>query len=113
MVNATNAIRELDRAGQPITFQAVAVAAGVSRSWLYRNPQMRAGVGPVLRQRSRGQLDIDDPGQASGGHGHRGGRPVEGADLIASGGQAGRELARGAGRLHAVAVTTFREHGHR
>ena len=44
MVNATNAIRELDRAGQPITFQAVAAAAGVSRSWLYRNPQMRAEI---------------------------------------------------------------------
>lgn len=44
MVNATNAIRELDRAGQPITFQAVAEAAGVSRSWLYRNPQMRAEI---------------------------------------------------------------------
>lgn len=44
VVNATNAIRELDRAGQPITFQAVAAAAGVSRSWLYRDPQMRAEI---------------------------------------------------------------------
>lgn len=32
---ARQAIEELDRAGTPITFTAVASAAGVSRSWLY------------------------------------------------------------------------------
>ncbi len=44
VVNATAAIQELDRAGRPITFQAVAAAAGVSRSWLYRDPDMRAQI---------------------------------------------------------------------
>jgi len=32
---ARQAIEDLDRAGTPITFTAVANAAGVSRSWLY------------------------------------------------------------------------------
>lgn len=44
VLSATAAIQELDRAGTPITFQAVATAAGVSRSWLYRNPDMRAQI---------------------------------------------------------------------
>ena len=38
---ASNAIERLDRAGQPVTFSAVAAAAGVSRTWLYRNPGIR------------------------------------------------------------------------
>jgi hypothetical protein len=38
---ASNAIERLDRSGQPITFSAVAAAAGVSRTWLYRNPAIR------------------------------------------------------------------------
>ena len=32
---AVQALRELDRAGVPVTFAGVAQAAGVSRSWLY------------------------------------------------------------------------------
>lgn len=38
---ASNAIERLDRAGQPVNFSAVATAAGVSRTWLYRNPAIR------------------------------------------------------------------------
>jgi hypothetical protein len=34
------ALRELDRAGMPVTFAAVA-SAGVSRSWLYTQPDIR------------------------------------------------------------------------
>jgi Family of unknown function (DUF6262) len=41
---ATQALRELDRAGTPVTFAAVASAAGVSRSWLYTQPDLRAEV---------------------------------------------------------------------
>ena len=36
--------RELDRAGTAITFTAVAAAAGISRSWLYTQPDLRAGI---------------------------------------------------------------------
>ena len=41
---AETALRELDQQGQPITFQAVARRAGVSRQWLYQQPQLRAEI---------------------------------------------------------------------
>ena len=37
---AIQALRELDRAGMPVTFAAVATAAGISRSWLYTQPDI-------------------------------------------------------------------------
>lgn len=44
VAKARRALRELDRSGQPITFHAVAKAAGVSRSWLYRDADMRGEI---------------------------------------------------------------------
>ena len=41
---AIHAIRELDHAGTPVTFQAVARAGRVSRSWLYSQPDIRAEI---------------------------------------------------------------------
>jgi hypothetical protein len=41
---AIQALRELDRAGAPVTFAAVAAAAGVSRSWLYAQPDIRGQI---------------------------------------------------------------------
>ncbi|MFJ9371591.1 DUF6262 family protein [Nocardia sp. NPDC101769] len=38
---AIRAIRELDAAGATVTFQTVAAAAEVSRSWLYSQPDIR------------------------------------------------------------------------
>ena len=38
---ASNAIEHLNSSGQPVTFSAVAAAVGVSRTWLYRNPEIR------------------------------------------------------------------------
>ena len=38
---AKTALRALDTRGEPITFQAVAHAAGVSRQWLYTQPELR------------------------------------------------------------------------
>jgi hypothetical protein len=38
---AVRALRELDRQGTAITFEAVAAAAGISRSWLYGQPAIR------------------------------------------------------------------------
>jgi hypothetical protein len=35
------ALREVDRAGNVINFQAVARAGGVSRQWLYQQPDLR------------------------------------------------------------------------
>ena len=37
---AVQALRELDRAGTPVTFAGVAQAAGISRSWLYTQPDI-------------------------------------------------------------------------
>lgn len=41
---AIQTIRELDHAGTPVTFQAVARASRVSRSWLYSQPDIRAEI---------------------------------------------------------------------
>lgn len=41
---AIQALRELDQAGTPVSFEAVARQAGVSRSWLYSQPDMRAEI---------------------------------------------------------------------
>jgi len=38
---AVQALRELDRTGAPVTFAAVTATAGVSRSWLYAQPDIR------------------------------------------------------------------------
>ena len=38
------AIRELDRSGTPVTFADVAKAAGVSRSWLYTQPDISSQI---------------------------------------------------------------------
>lgn len=41
---AIRALRELDHAGTPITFQTVARTAGVSRSWLYAQHDLRGEI---------------------------------------------------------------------
>ncbi len=41
---AIRALRELERAGTPVTFETVARAAGVSRSWLYAQSDIRVEI---------------------------------------------------------------------
>lgn len=41
---ATQALRDLDREGGPVTFQIVAQKAQVSRSWLYTQPDLCAEI---------------------------------------------------------------------
>jgi hypothetical protein len=41
---AIQALRELDSAGTPVTFAAIADTAGVSRSWLYTQPEIRRDI---------------------------------------------------------------------
>ena len=41
---AVQALRELDRAGVPVTFAGVAQAAGISRSWLYTQPDISSHI---------------------------------------------------------------------
>ena len=50
---AVRALREIDRAGTPVTFEAVARAAGVSRSWLYNQPDLRAEIRRLREATSR------------------------------------------------------------
>jgi small-conductance mechanosensitive channel len=49
---AVTALRSLDTDGQPVTFSTVASAAGVSRSWLYAQDDLRE---QIERLRSRQQ----------------------------------------------------------
>src|SRR5215470_9190847 len=48
---AIQALRELDRAGTPVTFAGVAHAAGISRSWLYTQPDISSQI-RRLRQKA-------------------------------------------------------------
>ncbi|MEV5281715.1 DUF6262 family protein [Streptomyces sp. NPDC051994] len=41
---AIQALRELDRTGAPVSFEGVARRAGISRSWLYGQPDIRAEI---------------------------------------------------------------------
>ncbi|MGH3573356.1 MAG: DUF6262 family protein [Pseudonocardiaceae bacterium] len=41
---ATVALRQLERGGNPVSFCALAEVAKVSRSWLYRQPELRAEI---------------------------------------------------------------------
>ncbi len=47
---AVQALRELDRAGAPVTYAGVAQAAGISRSWLYTQPDISSH---IRRQREK------------------------------------------------------------
>jgi hypothetical protein len=58
---AIRALRELDRAGTPVTFAAVASAAGISRSWLYTQAGIRTQIQRLARHP---QTAIPRPGPA-------------------------------------------------
>lgn len=62
---AVEALRRLDHDGVPVTYTAVADAAGVSRSWLYRQPDL---VGEIeqLRRRSRPRTEVVVPAAQRG-----------------------------------------------
>jgi hypothetical protein len=50
---AVAALRRMDKAGRPITFDALATEARVSRSWLYNQPDLRAEVERLRARRSQ------------------------------------------------------------
>jgi hypothetical protein len=51
---AITALQRLARRGEPVTFRRLAETAGVSRSWLYRQPQLREEI-TRLRDASAGR----------------------------------------------------------
>jgi hypothetical protein len=54
---AIRALRKLDASGGAVTFESVAKSAGVSRSWLYTQPDIRADIERLrsLHQRTPAQ----------------------------------------------------------
>lgn len=50
---AIRALRELDDAGTAVSFEVVARTAGVSRSWLYTQPDIRAEIEQLRSLRRR------------------------------------------------------------
>jgi len=57
LARAEEALRRLDRDGTSITFAAVADAASVSRSWLYREERLRTEI-ERLRSGTRGPTGV-------------------------------------------------------
>ena len=51
---AIAAIRRMDNAGQPISFDAVAREGQISRSWLYNQPDLRAEIERLRARRDPG-----------------------------------------------------------
>lgn len=49
---AVAAIRRMDNAGQPISFDAVAREGKISRSWLYNQPDLRAEIERLRARRA-------------------------------------------------------------
>lgn len=61
---AIQALRELDRSGTPVTFAAVAAAAGISRSWLYTQPDISDQIRRLRSNaRDRSSADLIPAGQ--------------------------------------------------
>ena len=59
---AIAAVRQMDTTGMPITFDALAREAGVSRSWLYTQPDLRSEIERLRQQhRSTGRRRVPDP----------------------------------------------------
>jgi hypothetical protein len=50
---AIQALRRLAASGDPVTFDSVARTAGVSRSWLYSQPDLRLEIGRLRAQQGR------------------------------------------------------------
>ncbi len=71
LAKAIQALRELDRAGKPVTFAAVASAAGISRSWLYTQADIRDQIQRLRGTRSPGTAGTVPASQrATGGSLH-------------------------------------------
>jgi hypothetical protein len=63
---AVQALRELDRAGSPVTFTSVATAAGISRSWLYTQPDIASQIRRLRTGTSRTAATAIPAAQRSG-----------------------------------------------
>lgn len=62
---AVDALRRLDAAGQNITFTGVAHTAGISRSWLYRQPDLRTEIEKLRSSSSGAEVRVPSTQRAS------------------------------------------------
>ena len=62
---ATQALQRLHDTGQPITFAHVARTANVSRSWLYRQPDLRAEINRLCRVTTTQTVPVPSPQRGS------------------------------------------------
>lgn len=62
---AVETLRRLDAAGETVTFAGVAMAADVSRSWLYRQPDIRAEIDRLRTSRSATATPVPTSQRAS------------------------------------------------
>jgi hypothetical protein len=62
---AVRAVEAMDSAGEAITFQAVARTAGVSRQWLYQQPELRAEIERLRNLRTDGAAGVPSRQRAS------------------------------------------------
>lgn len=65
MAKATNALSALARSTEPVSFGRLARTAGVSRSWLYRQPELRRQVEDLRRSRRPGRSPAQTAQRAS------------------------------------------------
>lgn len=107
LARATQALQAMVREAQPITFRRVANSARVSRSWLYRQPQLRDEI-ERLRQSPHHARRIAQPAQRATAdslrqqvHGYR----DEIARLQAENRTLKDQLARQLGATRAASVT--------
>ncbi len=105
---ARSTLRALARRGEPITVRGVADAAGVSRSWLYRQPKLLAEIDRLRQHRSTASRGVPANQRASIEslrqqlHAYR----EEVARLRAENQALNEQLARHLGTARAAAVAT-------
>lgn len=105
---AIRALRKLDTAGHPVTFEALARAVGVSRSWLYIQPDIRAEI-QRLRDLNRRPLSKPATTDQRGSNASLARRmeiaPARNRELTSDGQRLRRRLATAIGHLRAAGIT--------
>src|ERR1035437_3183882 len=102
---AKTALRALDARGEPITFQAVAHAAGVSRQWLYTQPELRDEIEQLRAADSNAEDRLVPARDRARERGRARGRPggVGGCKRRGAGGRPGCPAAIAEAALHGPA----------
>lgn len=62
---AVDALRHLDANGEPVTFSSVALTGEVSRSWLYRQADLRAEIDRLRTSRTATTVTVPSAQRAS------------------------------------------------